>query len=656
MLLREELDFRREVCPVGCERDAPVAWLELEERREPWMAERESPGGVRAGVPGEGRAELGWRSLSREPFQVAAIAMCMLLGAAMVLNNQMGGEAMWFWYATTFHRGLRLYADLHIALQPLFVLLVDGWMRMFGERLWVTQIPSLLEIGLMAAGTWLVLRESGYGKPGLRDWEKGIVLLGTFALTVSGHSYRFDDYHVLTENLILYALLLLLWLARATGVRRQMVLVGGLGLVAGLSFTTRVTDGAALVSSSMILLPLLLRQRRAVSVVLFLVVAAVTVMAVVSLTGDTLGAYLSSSILRAAGSKGGTGSIFAAPFLVLKNTGPMLLMVGKRALGKLLVIVAVGPLVARFWRPGLRYLFGLQMLVAALLFLPTTHLEHELLLKGVLISTVVLVVTPLLYVLTPLALAKFAGTRGEMDRRWLLVMLPLAEWASYSAGAAAEPLTNYYAPVSLFLLLVAVVEPFGRWASWARVSFVTLLALLGVSTLTSKALIPYSWQNYKVAPMFEDRAWYRHPVYGPMYIDRDLLAFSRRVCADMGVTPGQEHPELLSLPYPFPNYFCDTPPWHNYVQTFFDTSTRATIEGLMAELNTAPPKWIVYQRQMLILGGAERLYNHGRPLAQRDLDTLIKAKLASGQWTLVDQSDYLGAEHGDGWFIIRTHP
>ena len=606
------------------------------------MVERASAGEVRQVRSG---------GLVGEPFQMAAIVVCVLLGVAMILNNQMGGEAMWFWYATTFHHGARLYADLHIALQPLFVLLVDGWMKMFGQRLWVTQIPSVLEIGLMCAGTWLVLRESA-----LKDWQKGVVLLGTFALTVSGHSYRFDDYHVLTENLILYALLVLLWLTRVTVVRRQMGLVGVLGVVAGLSFTTRVTDGAALVSTSVVLLPLLLRRRRGASVLLFLTMAAVTVVGVVSLTGDTMSAYLSSSIFRAAGSKGGTGSIFAAPFLVLKNTGPMLLLVGKRALLKLLIILAVGPLVARFWRPGLRYLFGLQMLVAAVLFLPTSHLEHELLLKGVLISTVVLVVTPLLYVLTPAALVDYVRTKGSMDRRWLLVMLPLAEWASYSAGAAAEPLTNYYAPVSLFLLLVAVVQPFGRWVGWARVSFVTLLALLGVSTLTSKALIPYSWQNYKVAPMFEDRSWYEHPVYGPMYIDRDLLAFSLKVCADMGVTPGVQHPDVLSLPYPFPNYFCDTPPWHRYVQTFFDTSTRATIEQLMAELKTAPPEWIVYQRQLLILGGAERLYNHGQPLAQRDLDTLIQAKLASGQWTLVDRSDYLGGENGDGWFIIRTRP
>ena len=140
-----------------------------------------------------------------------------------------------------------------------------------------------------------------------------------------------------------------------------------------------------------------------------------------------------------------------------------------------------------------------------------------------------------------------------------------------------------------------------------------------------------------------------------MYIDRDLLYLSKSICSDIGANPGVTHPELLSLPYPFPNYFCDTPPWHNYVQTFFDTSTRASIEHLMSELDTAPPQWIVYQRQLNIMVGAERLYNHGRPLAQRDLDRMILQKLASGQWTLVGFSDYLGHE-GGGWFVIRTRP
>ena len=105
-------------------------------------------------------------------------------------------------------------------------------------------------------------------------------------------------------------------------------------------------------------------------------------------------------------------------------------------------------------------------------------------------------------------------------------------------------------------------------------------------------------------------------------------------------------PELLSLPYPYPNYFCDIAPWHDYVQTFFDTATRPQIEHLMQELETHPPEWIVYQRQLNIMRGAERLYNHGHPLAQRELDTMLMRKLSSGQWSLDDHFDYLTPGQG----------
>lgn len=586
-------------------------------------------------------------------YQWLAIAVCVLLGLLMIINNQLGGEAMWFWYATVFHHGARLYADLHIALQPLYVLMTDAWMTLFGRELIVTQIPSLFQVCALCLGLLLILRESSWP-----DWQKAVVLLGAFCLTVSGHSYRFDDYHIVAENLILYSMLVLLVLARTSVDRRQFALTAVLGVLAGMTITTRLTDGAALLTSALICLPFLLRRRRLLSIALFLGVAVLTVILVVKLTGDTMAAYLSSSIFKAADSKGGTGSIFAAPFLVLRNTLPLLFKMGKQVIAGLIAITLIGPLVSRFWKRGLPYVFALQLAFAALIFVVAPHFKKGKLLGGLVISIVVLTLTALLYVLTPLVLARFAIFRARqspMDAREILVLLPLAEWASYSAGAAAEPLTNYYAPVALLLLLVPVLQPFRRFSSWANASFATLLALLAVSTFTSKAIMPYAWQNYVVGPMFHNRVWYHHPVYGEMYIDRDLLRLSTAICSDIGAHPGVNQPELLSLPYPFPNYFCDTPPWHNYVQTFFDTSTRATIEHMMAELNTAPPQWIVYQRQLNIMKGAERLYNHGKPLAQRDLDAMIADKLATGQWTLVDQSDYLGQE-GGGWFVIRTHP
>jgi hypothetical protein len=64
------------------------------------------------------------------------------------------------------------------------------------------------------------------------------------------------------------------------------------------------------------------------------------------------------------------------------------------------------------------------------------------------------------------------------------------------------------------------------------------------------------------------------------------------------------------------------------------------------------------------MNGQERLYNHGQRLAQRDMDDMIMRKIATGQWQLVDKSNYLVAamvdeknyQEGDGWLIIRTRP
>ena len=585
--------------------------------------------------------------------QTLAIVLCVLLGGAMIVNNQMGGEAMWFWYATTFHHGVRLYSDLHLALQPLFLLLTDGWMCVFGHRLWVTQIPSLLEILAMCLGLFLILRESAWP-----DWKKGLVLLGAFTLTVTGGSYRFDDYHVLTENLLFYSMLGLLVLARTEAPRRQAALVAGLGVLAGLMITTRLTDGAALLAAAMLCVPLLVRRRRLVYPGVLLGVALAVVVLVVRLTGDTMTAYLSNSIFRAAGSKGGTSSIVTAPFRVVWNVIPVLLLGGKKAFLGLLAGFGAGALIARYWKPTLPHIVLSQLLCAGVIFGMPSFVKLEPLEHNIVVTTLVLVLIPVLYGVSALVLARFVGfglRPGERsDGREILVLVPLAEWASYSAGAAAEPLTSYYAPLALLLLLLPILQPFRRYATWLEPSFLTVLALTILSTFATKAVTPYAWQNYRVGPIFTNRDWYDHPVYGPMYIDRGLLHLSTAICGDIGANAGASHPDLLSLPYPFPNYFCDTPPWHNYVQTFFDTSTRATIEQLMRELNTDPPQWIVYQRQLLIMKGAERLYNHGRPLAQRDLDTMIGRKLANGQWTLVDHSDYLGQE-GGGWFLIRTH-
>jgi hypothetical protein len=140
-----------------------------------------------------------------------------------------------------------------------------------------------------------------------------------------------------------------------------------------------------------------------------------------------------------------------------------------------------------------------------------------------------------------------------------------------------------------------------------------------------------------------------------MYVETGMLEFIQPVCADIGEVGGA--PQLLSLPYSFANYFCDVPPWSGYVQTWFDTSTRETIVGLSEQLQTAPPKWIFYQRQLDALAIHEQVFNGGRPLPQRDLDRTIEEKLVQGSWKTVYRSQYGTTDSlKQEWLLISTAP
>ena len=433
----------------------------------------------------------------------------------------------------------------------------------------------------------------------------------------------------------------------------------GLGALTALTITTRVTDGVALLVSVASILCFLLREKKIAGVVLYIAVTAALVFAVVAFTRDPFTTYLSTTVFRAAASKGGPHGLTVSPFLCLWNVPGALRAQGVQVTVILAGVFGVGLLARRFPKVGERGTLAVQLGTLLVLYAMQPGSVRQAIRWGTLFNATVLWLAAGLYVFAILVLARILQAKRQhraWDRREAMYLLPLAEWASYAAGAAAEPLTSYYAPIALLLLLMLALQPFRRYEPTATSSLLTVLVILGVFGLGGKMLIPYRWQNYLYPEMFRNRVWYEHPVYGRMYLDKDLLQFSERICGDIHAGAG-EAPELLSLPYPYPNYFCDTAPWHDYVQTFFDTSTRDTIQHLMEELRTAPPQWIVYQRQMGIMKGAERLYNHRQPLAQRDLDALIFSKIHDGSWTLVDQSNYLGnKDGGNGWFVIRTRP
>jgi hypothetical protein len=239
---------------------------------------------------------------------------------------------------------------------------------------------------------------------------------------------------------------------------------------------------------------------------------------------------------------------------------------------------------------------------------------------------------------------------SHVRRRELLLLIPMGQMLSI-AMSAGHWYPNPFPPVAEFLLVLPIA--FGEQLRRLplKTIFLGMMAPFLITAAREKMRVPFDWWNYNVDSLKYPRVWFTHPVYGPMLLEKSHLDFILPVCRTIPSGAGGK-PELLSLPFTYANYFCAIPPWHGYAQTFFDTSSKQTIETLIAEIEQAPPQWIFYQRQLDVLRQHELALNAGRPLPHRALDTLIESRVASGQWkvVLVEQPIH----DTSTWYLIRT--
>ncbi len=241
-------------------------------------------------------------------FQSIAFIFCVLFGLAMIANTQTAGDGLWFWYSSFFDNGKRIYADMHLPLQPLFVLDTSAFRAVLGTGWLVSKIAPALHVVALCLALLLLVRQSA-----LSDLRKAIVLVCCFFIFISTESYRFDDYHVVANCFVLYSLVALLSLRTSSSVRRTLGLVAILGALSGLTLTTRPNDGAALFVGVLLALVCLTPRKKLLSLLLFCLATGLTVLLTVSLTGDSLHDYATTSIFRAAGGKGGFASVLAKP-------------------------------------------------------------------------------------------------------------------------------------------------------------------------------------------------------------------------------------------------------------------------------------------------------------------------------------------------------
>jgi hypothetical protein len=604
-------------------------------------------------VPGvETRAD----SVQKPPFnskmswiyQGMAAAACIAFGIAMIANAQLANDGGWYWYAVLHHGGKLLYADLHMVTQPFIVLETEAWLVLAGKGWILSKVPALLHLLAFVAGIALINAESR-----LSDLQKAITLLCVFFVGIHFEHYRFDDYHVIFHSFFLFSVLILLRLRRGDNPERNMLSAAVLGLLCGLATMTRLTDGAALTCCTALALICILKLKRAISLAVFSVVALLTMRGIVWLTGDSLGSYLTHSVLGAAGPKGGASNVLIRPLLLPWNS---LTFFHEQELTIVLLSAVVGFswafLISPFSKATLPA-STIKAVVGVALLAVSTGLLLPVIKGGGIVDVLSALWVLVAYVLALLVLWRFTlaqftvGGDSNVAPMQLILLQPIA---LILTGAMSTGGLHFglYAPIAFFILLLPVIFPQAFEVRWFRSGYLALAVLMTISGAYFRYMDPASWNNYRTFPMFSNRQIVRHPVYGPMVIDKELNRFAEGICSivnDGGKT------ELLSTPYSFANYYCDIPPWQGFVQTFFDTAGKDSIDDMLAKLRQSPPKWILYERQLDNLEGHENLYNHGRRLPYRDLDDFFVEKVYSGQWQVVAQQ-----ENGlDAWILLRTN-
>ena len=569
-------------------------------------------------------------------FAIAAVTLVLIVGPA---------DGTWQLYAQEMLKGKRLYSDLDFNLQPLFPLL--------------TLISIKLSPGGLLSGRWLfflimaayvavVSRLCRMAKVG--PLTSFALMIGVFFTSIHFLAFRFDDYHGLSGLLCYTSLLVSMALQRGDlSITRFGLLQAAICTATAL---TRPNDGVAIALAAALVLVLRKGVRRDVVVagLWSVLLSASLILLTLLVLRETPQIWFQKSVIEASSAKGGGGSFLGYPMLMYRTalTNVALYLLLPFWLSILGVIGAVW-MSRRLTAQGSPYAAvataAAWVMFAGLILSTNRFLLIEHVAPIVIIGSLAACFWAIAAVIWRMA-KRGAAPRQDIDQALFAYPTMLFVFGSLSSGG------NYfslYQPMAMALVLFVIfatqtARPLSqsRLVQGVLLIFFTVIAIEGVE---DRVKSPYLWLDYRVPPMTGEYLL-RNDRNGLHVIPKELAGMIDPVCARL--TPGKS---LLSVPWSFANAYCHVEPWHGYVQTFFDTTTAPRIEALRRDLERAPPDFIFYQQQSIVMRNHEIMYHKGAPVAQRGLEEQIMRNVAAGKWRIVFTSHTYDPSV---WYLIQT--
>lgn len=573
--------------------------------------------------------------------KVAAPAFCFLSGTILLVLVLSPGDGFWPLHAELMLQGNRLYSDLGVNQQPLFFLLSMLSYKYAPGTILGQRIMPLI---LLALDVYIIYKSAAFvSKSRL---ELLVLQLAVF-FTASGSSYfRFDDYHLLTHFGVFTSIYLsMLYIADREPLARYTLLQV---LIATLVFLTRINDAFAIVASvglivllkhgfSRVLIPL-----AGVGIILSSSILFLTLLAL----GESPTTWLQSTFIEASSAKGGA-SMLSYPYKLVLNSVAYIKSPIVAPLSVLFVPIAVGSAAA--WRLRQNETWSNRIVAATCVYsivilqrgysLDALHTLPPSLFLGLIVGTVVCA--------TLMAARRLQGL-DQSHIWWALSFYPLFSFLFGSLSTAGEigPMIFPLAAALLVFPIVVLSQLRPAFVKGVRLGFMLLCTLLAADGSWTRFRIPFSWWSYSVSPLGPEYKLRSDSRRGVHFITDDLAALIDPVCARL-----EQNSSLMSTPFPFANYYCGVPTWRGYVQTWYDLSTDAKINRLLNDLRRRPPDYVFYQQQEGALRHHEEVFNQGRPLPYRKLESYIRERVFRGEWRVVYESRLYPDSH---WLLLRT--